>query len=744
MEIQTLNSAIIRRIEIGIPLDVVAAIRALLHNAYDANAVIIRVTISKNGIDSIEVTDNGHGISRDNCKRIAKPYSTSKIRTREDLQKLGGDFLGFRGLDLARLAEQCASMKITTKTDECSLPSMVRLKPYSPDIGTGNHNRGTTVRVENLFSTCPIRGKDAWQSKTLVKKIIDMLTASALARPYVSLRLCQAEKVVWVHTPLAHGRLSSPALNAVCLVFGPRVSSQCELIHRNAEGYTFDAACNIANGRDDKPFITVDGRPISRAKQVAKTLIKCYQRVKNGNLCNKSSFWYLNIRCPEASYDVNVDPEKDDLVFANAARVENLWKSALQGYMMKVQDSSVEVETLRHLKSQQSVAEGVTESPRASCEMSSAATPHTGQASRKSSLVDATAQIRSATSGTHLAVADLEDLRYRQDPKGHEDWTERRSSGQSSDPNSSGSGPEISSTAQAFHHQAPRRSTRKRTISSNGWNDRPLKRARTSPHKRARRKKVRFRVKLVNPRVSKDPREQSARLFRPDPQVEASWVVVSATEDVHSEVTTLNKLQARLREETDENILERWEHACRSAEISTNVKLDLTPTMRRFRGKSRFSPQSDARFDFKAGDCCQVQSDPSQPGSLQPEFGPQPRRASTPRSITITGIQLHSVNEMPQENSFGAISRENDAEAFQTSSQAIQVLGQDVVNKIAAGEVIVSPVDALKELIENAIDAGSTSVDIEVRKRDLTCFKIADNGQGIRVRMCRSLSMSSN
>lgn len=63
------------------------------------------------------------------------------------------------------------------------------------------------------------------------------------------------------------------------------------------------------------------------------------------------------------------------------------------------------------------------------------------------------------------------------------------------------------------------------------------------------------------------------------------------------------------------------------------------------------------------------------------------------------------------------------------------MLDPDVVNKIAAGEVIVSPVDAFKELIENAIDAGSTSVVIKVQKGDLTCFEIADNGHGIRVRI---------
>lgn len=62
---------------------------------------------------------------------------------------------------------------------------------------------------------------------------------------------------------------------------------------------------------------------------------------------------------------------------------------------------------------------------------------------------------------------------------------------------------------------------------------------------------------------------------------------------------------------------------------------------------------------------------------------------------------------------------------------SIQVLDQETINKIAAGEVIERPSSVVKELVENAIDAGTTAVTIEIKDGGISFIRITDNGSGI-------------
>ena len=61
----------------------------------------------------------------------------------------------------------------------------------------------------------------------------------------------------------------------------------------------------------------------------------------------------------------------------------------------------------------------------------------------------------------------------------------------------------------------------------------------------------------------------------------------------------------------------------------------------------------------------------------------------------------------------------------------INVLGFDVANLIAAGEVVDRPSSVIKELVENSIDAGATSLTIEIKNGGKTFMRISDNGCGM-------------
>ena len=61
----------------------------------------------------------------------------------------------------------------------------------------------------------------------------------------------------------------------------------------------------------------------------------------------------------------------------------------------------------------------------------------------------------------------------------------------------------------------------------------------------------------------------------------------------------------------------------------------------------------------------------------------------------------------------------------------IHQLSEDIINKIAAGEVIERPASVVKELIENAIDAGATAIDVEVKKAGKELIRVKDNGCGM-------------
>lgn len=97
--------------------DAKSVVKELVDNALDARASAISIEIANNTLDIIQVKDNGTGIGIQDRQLLCKRGCTSKIRNLDDLSRLGGFFLGFRGEALSSIAELSRDVVVTTRVD---------------------------------------------------------------------------------------------------------------------------------------------------------------------------------------------------------------------------------------------------------------------------------------------------------------------------------------------------------------------------------------------------------------------------------------------------------------------------------------------------------------------------------------------------------------------------------------------------------------------------------------------------
>lgn len=118
MPIKPLSDSDVRAIGSSLVLnDARSVIKELVDNALDAHANTISIEISPNTVDVIQVKDNGSGIGNEDRPLLCKRGCTSKIRTIQDLESLGGTFLGFRGEALASVTGLSDAVLVTTRID---------------------------------------------------------------------------------------------------------------------------------------------------------------------------------------------------------------------------------------------------------------------------------------------------------------------------------------------------------------------------------------------------------------------------------------------------------------------------------------------------------------------------------------------------------------------------------------------------------------------------------------------------
>ena len=130
MPISSLPDSTLRAITSTLVLnDAASVVKELIDNALDAKATTIAIEISANTLDVIQVRDNGTGIGVEDRQLVCKRGCTSKITSIEDLERLGGSSLGFRGEALASVADISDSVTLTTRVDGEKAGSMLKYGP---------------------------------------------------------------------------------------------------------------------------------------------------------------------------------------------------------------------------------------------------------------------------------------------------------------------------------------------------------------------------------------------------------------------------------------------------------------------------------------------------------------------------------------------------------------------------------------------------------------------------------------
>ncbi|KAI8963874.1 DNA mismatch repair protein MutL [Daldinia sp. FL1419] len=297
----------------------VHALKELIENAVDAGSTSLEVLVRDGGLKLLQITDNGHGINKEDLPILCERFTTSKLKKFEDLSSICT--YGFRGEALASISH-IAHLTVTTRTkdSDCSWRAHFdggKLSPakpgQSPDPKPIAGRIGTQISVEDLFYNVPTRRKAFRSTSDEYNKIIDMVGRYAIHCAGVGF---SCKKHGDSGTSITVQQQAS-TIDRIRQIHGNSVAS--ELIEFTASddrwGFKASGWATNANYHIKKTtlLLFINHRSVE-SSNIKKAVEQTYSAFlpKNGH-----PFVYLSLEIDPQRVDVNVHPTKKEVNFLN-------------------------------------------------------------------------------------------------------------------------------------------------------------------------------------------------------------------------------------------------------------------------------------------------------------------------------------------------------------------------------------------------------------------------------------------
>jgi len=289
-----------------------SVVKELVENAIDAGATILDIEIKKGGITYIRVTDNGHGMSREDAEIAFLRHATSKIKTESDLDAIYT--LGFRGEALSSIGA-VSRTELITKREEDEVGTLVRISggkiEECTDVGVPT---GTTMAVNNLFYNTPARMNFLKKDATEAAAITDIVERFILSHPEISFRYTVDGKEKYFTAG------DNNLIGSIYAVYGKSYANSVIMVDEETGFGRIHGA--IGKGDTARPnrgyqSFFVNKRYI-KSLRMSATLENAY---KNQIMIGKHPMAILNIEIDPKFTDINVHPTKLEVKFSREDEV---------------------------------------------------------------------------------------------------------------------------------------------------------------------------------------------------------------------------------------------------------------------------------------------------------------------------------------------------------------------------------------------------------------------------------------